>query len=218
LGLPGTTKQSDYVADPFNTEEIQALLAHAEAQLRPLVQFAFFTGLRPSELIALEWKDIDWINGLACIRRAVVEREEKCTKTKAGKREILLLPPALSALNDQKAYTFLEGKRIFHHPRTGRPWETDRQIRNVCWERLLKKAGVRYRNPYQTRHSYASMLLSAGENMLWVARQMGHKDTEMIIRTYGKWIPDTSHKAGYKLKQDWGQVLASTCLPALADA
>lgn len=47
---------------------------------------------------------------------------------------------------------------------------------------------MRYRNPYQTRHTYASTLLSAGANPLYVAKQMGHRDTEMINRHYGRWL------------------------------
>jgi integrase len=53
---------------------------------------------------------------------------------------------------------------------------------------ILRKAGVRYRNPYQTRHTFASTLLSSGANPLYVAKQMGHRDTEMITRNYGRWI------------------------------
>jgi integrase len=41
---------------------------------------------------------------------------------------------------------------------------------------VLKAANIPYRNPYQTRHTYASMMLSAGENPMWVASQMGYKD------------------------------------------
>lgn len=67
----------------------------------------------------------------------------------------------------------------------------------------LKKAGIRYRNPYQTRHTYASMLLSAGENPMWVAQQMGHKDWAMIRRVYGRWIPEMNPGAGDKIMANW---------------
>lgn len=200
--------KKEYVVDPFDLNEINAILQQAEfKQARHLFQFAFFTGLRISELIALEWQDIDWINGLAYVQRAVVEREEKSTKTEAGERFVLLLPPALEALQAQKEFTFMAGKRVFHNPKTHRPWVDDAQVRRSCWQYMLRRAGVRYRNPYQTRHTYASMMLSAGENMLWVAKQMGHVDTEMIIKTYGKWIPDPAAKAGYKLANDWAKVI-----------
>jgi integrase len=201
--------KSAYVVDPFNRQEIQSLLAHADGQLRNLIQFAFFSGLRPSELIALEWQDIDWTNGLAHICRAVVAKQEKTTKTQAGQRELLLLPPAIDALIAQKPYTYAEGKRVFHNPIYQKPWICDAHIRTPHWERLFKRSGVRYRNPYQTRHTYASMLLSAGENMLWVSKQMGHRDTEMIIKTYGKWIPNTDSRSGYQPTYNWSNVLAS---------
>jgi integrase len=186
------TGKSDWEVDPFDQDEIKAILNEATGQARNLFQFAFFAGLGTSELIALEWDDIDWLKGLARVTRAVVLKQEKGTKTKSGARNVLLLPPALEALKNQKSFTYLEGQRIFYNPRTNTPWETDGQIRKTCWTHILRKAGVRYRNPYQTRHTYASMMLSAGENPLWVATQMGHKDTEMIIKHYGRWIPDKS--------------------------
>ena len=207
-------RKSEYETDPFNLNEITAILAHAEPQLQNLIQFIFFTGLRSSEWMALKWQDIDWVHGTMRISRAFVELQEKTTKTEAGQRDIILLPPALEALQAQKAYTFLQGKHIFHHPAHNRPWKTNSQFR-FQWEALLKKAGVRYRNPYQTRHTYASMLLSAGENMLWASRQMGHRDTEMIIKTYTKWLPDTNSKVGYQPAPAWQQVLELKRLPSL---
>lgn len=197
------TSQSNWEVDPFDQDEIKAILNEASGQARNLFQFAFFAGLRTSELIALEWDDIDWLKGLVRVSRAVVLKQEKGTKTKSGARDVLLLPPALEALKNQKSFTFLEGKRVFYNPRTDTPWETDGQIRKTCWAHILRKAGVRYRNPYQTRHTYASMMLSAGENPLWVATQMGHKDTEMIIKHYGRWIPDKSTVSGYQPVNDW---------------
>jgi integrase len=62
----------------------------------------------------------------------------------------------------------------------------------------MKLAKVKYRNPYQTRHTYASMMLTAGESDRWVAAQMGHTDTGMINRIYGKWIVDAQPDAGSK--------------------
>lgn len=88
---------------------------------------------------------------------------------------------------------------MFHDPRTGEPWSGDKQIREWHWRALLKRAEVRYRYPYQTRHTYASTLLSAGENPVWVASQMGHKDWVMIVRTYGRWIPSVDPTAGEKV-------------------
>ncbi|HEX7641964.1 MAG TPA: site-specific integrase [Burkholderiaceae bacterium] len=202
--LTRTSIKSTYEVDPFDAAEKDAILAAASGQARNLFQFAFWSGLRTSELIALEWGDIDWIHGTVRVQRAVVVKTEKGTKTEAGTRDVLLLPLAREALLAQKEFTFLEGKRIFHNPKHGKPWETDGQIRKSCWQRILKKAGVRYRNPYQTRHTYASTLLSANENPWWVAKQMGHVDVEMVFRHYGRWIPS---KRGdqYQPQNDWSR-------------
>lgn len=191
--------------DPFSPSEIKCILAAAEPQLRNLFQFAFWTGLRTSELIALEWADVDWKRKALRVRRATVRKRTKDTKTAAGQRTVKLLVPAIEALQAQREQTFLAGSRIFHNPRTGVPWETDGQIRKTAWVPTLRRAGVTYRNPYQTRHTYASMLLSAGENPLWVAQQMGHKDWGMIRRRYGRWIPELDPDAGGKVLAYWSQ-------------
>jgi integrase len=52
-------KKNDDI-DPFAEEEQQAILAELSGQGKNLIQFAFWTGLRTSELIALNWSDIDW--------------------------------------------------------------------------------------------------------------------------------------------------------------
>lgn len=72
---------------------------------------------------------------------------------------------------------------------------------------ILKKAGVRYRNAYQTRHTYASMMLSQGENIMWVSKQLGHVDVEMVMKTYGRWIPDHSLHSGYRPVHNWGHFI-----------
>jgi len=197
--------------EPFTFEEQQRILAVLPDQGRNLIQFAFWTGLRTSELIALEWGDIDSVRGTVYVQRACVRGVLKYPKTRAGKREVLLLPPALEALERQRPFTFKEGRRVFHNPETGKPWSSDIKIRHPLWAHAIKAAGVRYRNPYQTRHTYASMLLSAGENPAWIARQMGHTNMQMVLRKYGRYLPDHDPLAGEKivtrlsqLSHNWG--------------
>ncbi|KTD43020.1 tyrosine-type recombinase/integrase [Legionella parisiensis] len=128
--LSKLTSKSNFKIDPFDKNEVKAILdtTHHE-QIRSLVQFAFFTGLRTPELIALEWEDVDLAHGIINVVRALVKKQIKGTKTIAG-------------------------KRVFHNPRTNQPWETDHQIRRTAWIHTIKRAGIRYRNPYQTRHTY----------------------------------------------------------------
>lgn len=193
-------KETDDV-DPFTPDEQLAILNVMPDQGKNLIQFAFWTGLRTSELVALRWDDVDFIRNEVRVRRASTQaarQNAETTKTRSGNRAVKLLSPAQLALQSQKEFTFLANEHIFHNPRTGRPWTGDQPIRRTLWQPALKAAGVRYRIPYQTRHTYASMMLSAGEHPMWVAAQMGHNDWGMIRRIYGRWMPDAAPDAGDK--------------------
>lgn len=182
--------------DPFTHEEVKAIIEHTPGEAAPMIQFWAWAGLRPGEIVALRWPDIDWLRHVTRIARALREGRIKAPKTEAGEREVKLLPPALEALQQQKAISFLAGKEVFLNPRTNEPWSGDGPFRKTMWQYALKRAGVRYRSPKQLRHTYASWMLSAGENPLWVAKQMGHEDWSQIVRTYGKWIPSVDPLAG----------------------
>ncbi|MNF09535.1 Phage integrase family protein [compost metagenome] len=51
------------------------------------------------------------------------------------------------------------------------------------------RAKVRHRGPNNCRHTFASQMLTSGVVPIdWIAAQMGHTSTAMILRHYGKWI------------------------------
>lgn len=174
---------------PFSPDEISSILEQLSGQCRNLIKFAFWSGLRTSELIGLRWQDVDFHNNRFYVRVAIVNGREKSTKTLSGLRTVDLNAASRQALMDQTSHT--EGKtRVFHDPKTNSQWASDQIIRKRVWIAALKAAGIEYRNPYQTRHTFASMMLSQGENPMWVAHQMGHKDWGMIRKVYGRWIPN----------------------------
>lgn len=200
-GLPREDKE----VDPFTREEIEAILNACEGQVLNLLTFGFFTGLRTSELIALRWKDVSSDSASIYVHhtRTRVETRDR-TKTSAGVRQVKLLPHARTALQRQRAFTHGQDY-VFANPRTGEPWKHDGPVRKTAWIPALVRAGVRYRKPYAMRHTYASLLLSAGESPMWVAQQMGHKDWGMIRKVYGRWIPDAAEAAGEKIARLWSQ-------------
>lgn len=209
--------------DPFTTNEQTAILNNLHGQEKNLFLFAFWTGMRTSELIALKWSHVDMERGEITVRTAMTrvaiarKKHAEVPKTKAGKRAVKILPPAKKALEAQRAYTFKpdQDEHVFHNPRTDQHWSGDLTIRNA-WIKAIKAAGVRYRRPYQTRHTYASMMLSASESEMWVAQQMGHEDWTMIGRVYGKWIPDARPDAGSRAVTLFGPKLESEETPAPA--
>jgi integrase len=183
---PSSTREPE----PFNADEISRILQELKGQERNLIQFAFYSGLRTSELITLRWQDVEFENNRIHVNIAKVRGHFKCTKTKSGKRYVTLEPQTKEALLNQQSFTGNQNEVVFHDSRTNQPWKDDQAIRKTVWTPALKKAGIKYRNPYQTRHTFASMLLSRGEVPMFVAQQMGHKDWSMIIKVYGRWIPE----------------------------
>lgn len=198
--LKQTSTSSEYEVDPFTAAERATLLASARPDERPMVQFWFASGLRPGELIALKWPKIDWVGNTARIDLNQVVGQEKAPKTDAGLRTIDLSADAIAALTAQKPASFLANEHIWLNPRTGESWSTDAQIRKTLWQPLCQRAGVRYRNPYQARHTYASTLLTQGTNPWYVAQQLGHVDVQMVFKIYGKFIPADYQKPRAQLK------------------
>lgn len=60
------------------------------------------------------------------------------------------------------------------------------------WDAAIRKAGLRHRKAYQSRHTYACWSLSAGANPNFVASQMGHADAQMVYRIYGTWMVENN--------------------------
>ena len=194
--------------NPFTVKEQQKILeSFIKEQTRNFYQFMFWSGLRPSEAIALMWDDIDFDNEVIRVRRAKTHNVDKVatTKTKGSRRDVKILPLAKAALSAQRQHTQLQGKHVFINPNTDKPWRGDVQLRKH-WKAALHRAGMEYRKPYQTRHTYASMMLIAGEQPLWLQKQMGHSNLSMIIKHYGKWMPDMNENAGNKAAEMFGKL------------
>ncbi|WP_449576937.1 Arm DNA-binding domain-containing protein [Lelliottia nimipressuralis] len=194
-----TENVSDYVVDPFTPAEVNALLASTgNKQWENLFRFAIETGLRSSELCALRWRDIDFIQKTAHVQNASVAGIIKGTKTKAGTRKVELTNEAMHALLSQKPFSFMKDSTVFEDPKTGKAWAGADAIRKKAWVPTLRKAGIRYRNPYQTRHTFATCHISQGVNLFWLAAQMGHKGPEMLFRHYGSYLEEYDGKAALK--------------------
>lgn len=192
--------------DPFDLEEVAIITGAATGQIRNFVQFGFWSGLRTGEIFALAWEDIDWVKKRVRVMRSRTDSALVTPKTGSGARFVDMLPPVIEALEDQKQYTFMRKpvdcgqfgslRPVFYNPYTNDVWMDDQQFRKGFWIPLLRKTGVRYRYPYQMRHTYASTLISFGEAPEWVAKQMGHIDTTMVRKRYAKWLEQAAHQAG----------------------
>jgi integrase len=146
-----------------------------------------FTGLRTSESFGLRWRNVDLPSKQILVTQAIVRGVEKDnTKTNTA-RHVALNSRALAALQRQRKHTQVVGAHVFLDPRYGTAWLEERAFRRSFWEPTLKRLAIRYRPPYNTRHSYATMMLMAGMRPAFCARQLGHS-VEMFLRTYSKWL------------------------------
>ena len=196
-GKLGESKKEDI--DPCSTQEVADILNNCQEQQHNLFHFAFSTGLRTSEYIAVTWNDIDWPNHRIKVDKALTAEDKVAgyPKTAASNRWVKLSEDIIETLKDQKQFTYLQGQEIFHNPRTNKAWTGDRPIRNQ-WTTILKKAGVRYRYPYQTRHTFATLAATAGEPIGWISKQMGHVSASFTYKTYAGWIDEDAPEAGNK--------------------
>jgi len=178
--------------EPFNEEEREKILGQMTGQVRNLYEFAFWTGLRTSELLGLRKCDIDLERKVIFVRKAIVHGREKETKTKSSIRTHKLNDNAFEAITSQLQFSSTEQDRIFLNPKNDQPWRDDRQIYNQHWCPAVKKSGVKYRTQYNTRHTFASSLLSQGEVPAKIASQLGHSNTSTTLSTYARWIPENN--------------------------
>ncbi|AMC34795.1 hypothetical protein VN23_09320 [Janthinobacterium sp. B9-8] len=200
--------------DPFDLSEVNSILQyigeHRPEQILNIVQFTFFTGLRTSETLALRWESIDFQKREVLIEGGNVYDEESDSTKTFESRIVKLTSKALEALNRQKAFTFLQGAHIFHDPKTNQPWAYAKitDVRNF-WQITLKALGIRYRRPYNMRHTYATIGLMSGAKPGFLAKQLGHSQ-RMFFTVYAKWISsDDDDREMAKLEEEIKRSMAA---------
>ncbi|GAB3294210.1 site-specific integrase [Pseudidiomarina andamanensis] len=153
------------------------------SNVRDFYVFAFGTFLRTGEQIGLRWDNVDIERGVIFIRESIMKGRKVGTKT-ASNRTHELNENALNVpwqLFHRTGYVFLDSK-------TGKRWKYDGVPVERYWQPALKQSKVRYLKPDACRHTCASTMLTNGENLMRVARQLGHKDRGMIRKVYERWL------------------------------
>ena len=185
---------------PFSFREWKILMQFILPWYRPYFELAVQTGLRPSEQVALKWQAVE--EKFIHIELSRVRNIEKTElKTEESRRSIAIRPAMAKTLDAQKQLTKgVESPYVFMNTE-GRPILQDKLREH--WARAMNKSGLKYRRMYETRHTFASWALAAGETPEWVARTLGHVDTSMVYRTYGRYIPNLTRKDGSAFEGQW---------------
>lgn len=189
---PLKVRKSD--VEPFTLDQVQLMLKTVRADYRDYFIVRFFTGMRTGEVHGLKWKYIDFDSRLILVREAFVLGEDEYTKTDGSQRDIQMTNVVYEALQRQHQATGKLGEYVFCN-REGNPLDNKNFTERV-WYPLLRHLNLKSRRAYQTRHTAATLWLASGEAPEWIARQLGHTSTEMLFRTYSRFVPNLTRRDG----------------------
>ena len=198
-------KPTDEDAAPFDREELELLCTTARERHPVYYEFIFTaarTGMRFGELRALYVDDLDFRHRKIHVRRNWPALAKNLTTTKTNKqRQVDMTPDLKVVLRDMLA------RRREQYLADGRPsipkWLllspkghliSYSNFAHRCWypltERLRAKHKIRKRDFHNLRHTYATLLLMADVNPLYVSKQLGHSRPTTTLDRYAHWIPD----------------------------
>ena len=181
--------------DVWGEAEVDAFVKAAEGHsFYPMFYLGLMTGLRPGELLALEWQDIgeDEVRVRQGMTRPTGELKIGVPKTPNAVRAVplpsdardLLFTRAWEFSEQRHRITLGEGcaKLVFPNE-VGNliaPWNLHKRV----WTPLLEDADMKHVRPYVLRHTFASMMIASGVDVVQLARWMGHSDSGFTLRTY----------------------------------
>lgn len=179
---------------PFSKEEVFRILDASPDKIKLFFSIGFFTGMRTGEITALKWSDIDLENKVIQVRRTRNKGVETTPKTKSSIRDVDILDVLLPYLENHlqfktdDEYVFLTRDNV--------PFNSSNKISSIYWARVLKELNIPYRNLYQMRHTFASMMIASGEDVLWVSSMLGHKNANITLQVYAKYIKNEKKSRG----------------------
>ena len=180
-------------AHVWSDDDIEALIASAEHVAKqpesrydysPLIRTALFTGLRQGELLGLQWQDVDLVDGVLCVERQWARAGEYGPpKTSSSVRRVPLsaeMTKYLAALKLRSKFP-ADTDPVFAS-RKGSPL----QHRNVTSRGFAPAARLAELDVsiHDTRHAFASRMISRGIQPVALAKVMGHKNARITLDVY----------------------------------
>ena len=183
----------------YSQEEMELLLtkiADEPIKYRAFFYLIAYSGFRRSEMLGLEWKDIDFKNNIISVRRTSNYTAERgtytnTTKTKRSQRTLKISPYIMDRLRELKTEQDNEALRF------GNKWvETDRLFTKWNGEEMnnqtpygwlkefCEKNDLPFYGLHSFRHFAASSLISAGLDVTTVSGALGHCNSGTTLNVY----------------------------------
>lgn len=184
--------------NPFTETELNLIISKADGYIKNFIQLMASTGIRPGELIALKWTDIDFDRKIINVEKTRVKAKDVLTKTKASNRYVDMLNTAEDAL--KKQFEITKGNGYIFLNQSNKPFYSHDVIA-LRFRKLLKQSGVKARPLYNLRHTFTSQLISKGADITWVSKMLGHKDVSITLMIYTKFIKENDDIRFKKIAQ-----------------
>lgn len=184
------TENEEENVNPFTSKEIKKILSNITGNLYYVIFFMVYTGIRPGELIALTWDDVDYEKKRITVEKTTVNGKVGDVKTQSSVRYIDILPQLKIMLKELEKETGNYSNLYISHFK--KPFYSHDVI-NLRFKELLKKINIKERSLYNLRHTFASQMISnldKGVNILWVSKMLGHKDLSVTLEYYAKYIKE----------------------------
>jgi integrase len=177
-------------------EEITRVLEAATPYWRPLLALLVFSGLRIGEALALRWGDVDFDAGVIRVRMQLDERTLTLVepKTEKAKREVVMFPTLAKLLREHRLASppGLSGDDCFVFAKADGSPRRQGNAREG-FKQALKKAGLAKLRVHDLRHTFVSLLLSAGRDVVFVSRQVGHSSPSITLNVYSHLFDHARH-------------------------
>jgi integrase len=193
---------------PLDADQVATFLAVArDDRLYAFYVMAVDTGMRPGELFALEWADVDFNHGRVSVKKSVSPGADgrlqvKAVKTKKGRRQLRLSAFTLAALHDHRKRMLAEGHAnapVFCNTVGGFLRLTD--LCRHSFKPILKRAGLPDIRLYDLRHTCSTLLLLAGENIKVVSERLGHATVTLTLDVYSHVLDGMQEQAAARMEK-----------------
>ncbi len=165
-------------------EEFRALLAELSEPYRTMAILAGCLGLRISEILGLQWADIDLLNCKMSIRRSVVQGHVGPVKTAYSEADLPLSPEIVKAITEwySRAVYRADGDFVFAS-NSGKPLWADASREQVLVP-AGERAGLGRIGWHTLRHTYATVLEQMGARMKVAQELLRHADIQTTMNIY----------------------------------
>jgi integrase len=197
---------------PLNADQVRALLDASDERSRALYTVAVRTGMRPGEILALRWSDVDLEAGTVQINRALSEGEFSTPKTPRSRRRISLSPATVAALKAHRKRQLeeriakaglWEDHGLVFPSSVGTP-KSQRNL-NREFKNAAKRAGLPdHFKLYDLRHTCATLLLARNVHPKYVQELLGHASIAQTLDTYSHVIPGMDGGTGGAIDEALG--------------